>query len=437
MGKFIFATGCCLALAGCHLSIGGSGDGSRIGVAVQSSGVIPSDKTITFSTSMPADNNISIDFPAVSAGSSQNEAQSTTGSWTVNSSVTVTPTATPNCTITPASAIVTSPQATCDYSNGAWSSASCGVTFTISCTAAVKAAAKNAVQAVSISVKPEHKNRSSIKAIAPISLTSSNAYKSKMTLTDVPYTIQVSPQLDKRDYVAKYPASLAAGATSLNINYVPTTKYMLTAVPYSAINIPSLQDEHYNAAYITGLSYHDHEFFNKNSQVDVATVSSALTADFSAFIKLAPEDLQAPGLLTALPKAAGIVLDLSRDQSSKALDSLLSLHARVPAMPIAVIAPSTVNSNFAVSLRDALQSLQRSKTWNGFVDVPAAALTAESAPEYLSGLQSKHVVVRESAGSYDQLVASYKSIKNISSGIFVSALPANEANSLAKIVFLG
>ncbi|MEO1943542.1 MAG: hypothetical protein ABGY11_04520, partial [Candidatus Thioglobus sp.] len=115
----------------------------------------------------------------------------------------------------------------------------------------------------------------------------------------------------------------------------------------------------------------------------------------------------------------------------------LSLHARAPAMPIAVIVPSAVNANFAVSLRTALQSLQNSKTWNGFVDVPAAALTAESAPGYLSGLQSKHVVVRESAGSYDQLVASYKSIKNISSGIFVSALTASESNSLAQLVFLG
>ena len=294
--------------------------------------------------------------------------------------------------------------------------------------------ANNAISPVKVSFKPSSKQKNNIKTTAPLLLSASNSYQAKAKLNVAQYAMDVTPKLDSRDYVATYPATFKPGTSSIAINYTASAKILATAVPYKQFNANNLQAAHYNTAYITGLSFKSGKFIADNKTVSL----TALPAGFTAFIKLQPADLNLPGLVQALPKSYGVVVDFSKHQDAASLSNISNLHTQSAATPLAFILPSKVSSNFATQLSDMLTKLQSSKSWNGFVDLPISALATDVAPEYLTGLSTKHVLASDftATAATAQLASDYTASEQKMTGLMIQANSKIDTSALANKVFL-
>jgi hypothetical protein len=398
---------------------GSGNDGSTVGVAFQIGQTSSSQASIVISAPGASFDNVD-----VGPSASGFHAVQSTGSWQDGGNVAVTVTPPVNCDIGSGKGVskiiplTADTSCTWSVSNMGWSPAACGASLLVTCTAGVSVTAKNAIQPVSVSLQPQSSNGKKLQSLAPLSLSASNSYKASANLDAPAYKVAVTPQLDDRDYVARYPKTLAASANSLSVDYVPSTQHLVTAVDYKDLNAVSLQAAHYNAVFITGIEYKAGQFSAHGKKIDINALANNMPEGLSAFIKIKPADLQSASSL--LPAGFGLAVDVSTAQD---IDAVARLHDASAQTPLVLIVPQDANlsKNCSAKLSNVLQSLRASNTWQGFVDLPIDELTAASAPTYLSGLSSEHVVVSDDlAPSASQAIKDYKAVSGKVSGLQVS-----------------
>ena len=354
-------------VAGC-----GGNDGSTVGVAVKVGQTSSSQASIVISAP-----GASFDDVSVGPGDSGFQTVQSTVSWQDGGNVAVIVTPPANCTIGSGNGVSKTIPLTADKScawygsawSGTWSPATCGVQLLVSCTSGVSVTAKNAIKPVSVSLQPQSSNGKKLQSLAPapLSLSASNSYKASANLDAPAYKVAVTPQLDDRDYVAKYPKTLAASVNSLSVDYVPSTQHLVTAVDYKDLNAVSLQAAHYNAVFITGIEYKAGQFSAHGKKIDINALANNMPEGLSAFIKIKSADLQSASSL--LPAGFGLAVDVSTAQD---IDAVARLHDASAQTPLVLIVPQDANlsKKCSAKLSNVLQSLQASNTWQGFVELP-------------------------------------------------------------------